>query len=70
MGDFPELPTLVDAAPLERKPLQFIVMSAIIVISVTFPYIYRGFLHDGELMGCLGTVMPSLCLSSWREWLR
>jgi hypothetical protein len=26
---------------------------------VTFPYTYRGFLRDGELMGCLVTVMPS-----------
>jgi len=41
MGDFPELPTLVDAAPLERKPLQFTVMSVIIVISGTFPHTYR-----------------------------
>jgi hypothetical protein len=41
MGDFPELPTLVDAAPLERKPLQFIVMSVMVVMSVTFPHTYR-----------------------------
>jgi hypothetical protein len=39
-----------------RKHLQFIVMS---VMVVTFPYTYRGFLRDGELMGCLVTVMPS-----------
>jgi hypothetical protein len=25
-----------------------------VVMSVTFPHTYRSFLHDGELMGCLG----------------
>jgi hypothetical protein len=29
-------------------------MSVMVVMSVTFPHTYRGFLHDGELMGCLG----------------
>jgi hypothetical protein len=32
MGDFPELPTLVDAAPLERKHPQRTVMSVITVM--------------------------------------
>jgi hypothetical protein len=65
MGDFPELPTLVDAAPLERKPLQVIVISVMVVMSVTFPHTYGDFLHDGELVVCSGSVIAA----SLREWL-
>jgi hypothetical protein len=32
-------------------------MSVMVVTSVTFPHTYRGFLHDGELVVCFGSVM-------------
>jgi hypothetical protein len=40
-----------------RKPLQFIVIAVMGVMIGTFPYTYRGFLHDGELLVYSGIVM-------------
>jgi hypothetical protein len=60
----------VEALPPPRKHPSMTVMSVIIVISGTFPYTYGGFLHDGEVMGSLGSVIPSSRSSTWRKRLR
>ena len=42
-----------------REPLQFIVIAVMSVMGGTFPDTYRGFLHDGEWMKSLWTIIPA-----------
>jgi hypothetical protein len=42
-----------------RKPLQFIVIAVMSVMSGTFPHTYRGFLRDDQFLACSGTVTSS-----------
>jgi hypothetical protein len=51
LGSSHDLSSAKEGAAPFRKPLQVIVMSVIVVMSVTFPYTYKDFLHDGKLVG-------------------
>jgi hypothetical protein len=49
-------PTAECRTPLSET-LQFIVIAVMSVMGGTFSRYLRGFLHDGGLLACLGTVM-------------